>query len=436
MSAASAPTGHLAPVRPAVPPVAVFTGTALVLGATAGFGLGLALLLTRIGALSLGGESWLALVQVHGWVQLFGFAGLFASGVGLHVFPRLRGAPLPSRRRQYAIYALLLLGVTLRALAQPLLDLPGRPVLLAAAAAASVAGSLLFAATALRILASGSNEHRRDELVIGAGVAAMPVAAALAAAASLSGLPLIEPSADARWSWLMLLGCLGTMVLGVWARLAPAFVAAPPYGARRLLAGAALWGAGSLGVGAALPAAPLVLTLGAIVLTRALGLWGPTIARQELKGHARLTRAALRSAFAWAVIGGVILSLAQLGPLSATDVLVASAARHAFGLGFISLAIYGVAARALPSFLGRQLWSPRLHAGTIIATNVAVALRVIAQVVDIGGATASALEASGILAYAAFLLFAANIVITLRRPRAVTGTQPIRLTERLPPPRG
>ena len=49
---------------------------------TAGVGLGLWLLLARVWGVTLLGASWLALVQVHGLVQLFGFTGLFAAGIG------------------------------------------------------------------------------------------------------------------------------------------------------------------------------------------------------------------------------------------------------------------------------------------------------------------------------------------------------------------
>ena len=37
---------------------------------------------------------WPAVVQVHGYAQLAGFAGLMVLGVALHFLPRLRGAPL------------------------------------------------------------------------------------------------------------------------------------------------------------------------------------------------------------------------------------------------------------------------------------------------------------------------------------------------------
>ncbi|HEY8861399.1 MAG TPA: hypothetical protein VIN37_04810, partial [Candidatus Limnocylindria bacterium] len=95
-----------------------------------GFGLGLWLLFARVWGISLLGANWLALVQVHGLLQLFGFAGLFAMGVALHAVPRFRGAPPPSRTLVWITYLGTLGGLALRAIAQPMPDLPGRSTLL------------------------------------------------------------------------------------------------------------------------------------------------------------------------------------------------------------------------------------------------------------------------------------------------------------------
>jgi hypothetical protein len=353
-------------------------------------------------------------------------------GVGLHLLPRLRGARPPRLLIHYVVYALAVAGVLLRAVAQPVPALPGREFVLAIAAFCGIAAALLFAVTTLRVLASGDNPHRPDELVIAAGVIALPLAAGLAAAGSIDGWPLvIAQDADDRATWVMLLACLGTLIVGVWSRLAPAFVAARPYDLQLLRAGTILWLLGSVGVATAIPLAALALTTGAVVLLFALGVWGPTIARQPLRGHARLTRLALRSAFSWAVVGGLVLLAADLGLLPGTF-LTDSAARHAFGLGFVTLAIYGVAGRALPSFLRRDLASTRLHFGAVIATDLAVAMRVVPQVLDLGGIGNPIVALSGVFAYAGMLAFAINLVRTLRGPRhdapRAGAMVPIRIT--------
>ena len=137
--------------------------TALAIALTAGFGLGFWLLLARVWGVTLFGANWLALVQVHGLLQLFGFAGLFAMGVALHAIPRFRGGPPSDARLVWITYAATLAGLALRAIAQPMQDLPGRGAALAIGGALLIVGTSVFAATALRSLAGGRNPHRADE---------------------------------------------------------------------------------------------------------------------------------------------------------------------------------------------------------------------------------------------------------------------------------
>jgi len=364
------------------------------------------------------GANWLALVQLHGLLQLFGFAGLFAMGVGLHALPRFRGAA-PARAAVVAIvYVGTLGGLAVRSVAQPLPDLPARSALLLVGGVLLLAGTLAFSAAALRSLATGRNPHRADELVIGAGVCALPIAALLVALEMVGSAPvLVDQRTDDRAVWVMLLGALCTLVFGVWARLAPGFVASPPARPWPLLAGAALWLAGVLALAVDLPIGPWLLLLGLAALTAALGVFGAGIARQPLQGHARLTRLGVRSAFLWAFIGIAIVAAGGLGV--ASSYLQVSAARHALALGFVTLMIYSVAARALPAFLSRGRWSLRLQAATLAVANLGLALRVGPQIVQATGASSDAIVGlSGVLAYASLALFALNVVRTLRGPSA------------------
>ena len=57
-------------------------------------------------------------IQVHGHIQLAGWAGLFIMGVGLHFLPRLAGAPLAWPRGLSWILWFMIVGLSLRALAQ------------------------------------------------------------------------------------------------------------------------------------------------------------------------------------------------------------------------------------------------------------------------------------------------------------------------------
>lgn len=400
------------------PPVAVFAATSLAIGLSAGFGLGLWLLLARVWGVSLFGANWLALVQVHGLLQLFGFAGLFAMGVALHALPRFRGATPPRTALVLIVYLGTLGGLALRSTAQLMPDLPGRSTLLLIGGALLCLGVLAFSVAALRSLVTGRNPHRPDELLIGAGICALPIAAVLVALEMAGSAPVIVDQVTAdRASWVMLLGSLSTLIFGVWARLAPGFVAAAPARPRLLITGGVLWLAGvfTQALGAAL--GPWLLLVGLAALTGAMGVFGAGIARQPLHGHARLTRIGVRSAFLWAFIGLAIIAAGTVG--FAGSYLQVSAARHALALGFVTLMIYAVASRALPAFLGRRLWSPRLQTATLAIANLAVALRVGPQLVQPTGALSDAIVGlSGILAYVALVLFTLNVVRTLRGPSA------------------
>jgi hypothetical protein len=220
--------------------------------------------------------------------------------------------------------------------------------------------------------------------------------------------------------------CLVTTVVGVWARLAAGFTATPPAPPRRLLGGVAIWLLGAVGTVAGIPLAALALLAGIAIIVWALGVFGATIARQRLVSHARLTRLAVRSAMSWAIAGSALLTWYALRALlggAPASYLEASAARHAFALGFVTLMIYGVAARALPSFLGRRNWSEGLQLATIALANAGVALRVVPQALGLEGDPANGLvAASGGLAYAALVVFAANVLRTVvGRP---VGTPP------------
>lgn len=415
--------------------MAVFSATALATALVAGFGLGVWLLLARTWGVPLFGASWLVLVQVHGLVQLFGFAGLFLMGVGLHVLPRFRGTPPAPARLVIVIFSTTFGGLAVRAVAQPFPDGPARGPALTAGALLLTIGTGCFAAAALRILGSGRNPHRADELAIAAGILVMPVAAILDVVAVAGGVPaVIAGAADDRVLAAMLLGSLATAIFGVWARLAPGFVATPPARAIPLLAGAAIWQAGAAAIVAGWPIGPWLLLVGLSITTLALGVFGASIARQPLAGAARLTRLAVRSAFTWAFIGVALIVVSGLGAEPAGPLM--SAARHALGLGFVTMMIYGVGSRALPAFLGRRLWSDRLQLATILLTDLAVALRVGLQSIPgerLGTAALTLANAvvgiSGLIAYAALVAFALNVARTVRGPLrpAVSPDAPVRI---------
>src|SRR5215217_5108794 len=99
-------------------PSSPFIWWAIGLAVTAGFGVGM-LLFLHLAAGQPSGLWWVAAVQAHGHIQLFGWGGMFALGIGLYFLPRLRGCPAPSVRAIRTAAWLLGGGLALRALSQP-----------------------------------------------------------------------------------------------------------------------------------------------------------------------------------------------------------------------------------------------------------------------------------------------------------------------------
>jgi hypothetical protein len=184
-----------------------------------------------------------------------------------------------------------------------------------------------------------------------------------------------------------------------------------------------VWLVGVVAIVTDMPFAGVTLLAGVTGVTWALGVYGPSIARQRLASHARLARFAARSAFFWALVGAALLALYQLRAAATgadASYLEVSAARHSFALGFVTIMIYGVAARALPSFTDRRLWSLRLQVVTIALANAGVALRVAPQAVGESGAIASVVVGlSGVIAYLALVTFAVNMLSTARGPSSI-----------------
>src|SRR5437763_7848382 len=103
---------------------APYLRAALLLGSGGGFALASILTLTPLSGIPLG-TWWAALVQTHGHLQLFGWAGLFVVGVALYFLPRLRGAPLDWPALLPWMLGVLISSLILRFISQPLLVVTG-----------------------------------------------------------------------------------------------------------------------------------------------------------------------------------------------------------------------------------------------------------------------------------------------------------------------
>jgi hypothetical protein len=375
----------------------------LTLGATWG-----AYLLLRIGL----GGSFTAVgiheVNAHGHAQIFGWVGLFVMGFAYQAFPRFKHASLAWPRLAQASLGLLVGGLVVRSVLEPLAVL--LPWLLLPAVTASVlevAAIGLFVAVILQTWRRAGKPLAVYDCYVLAALAwfvfqAVYETVYLAATLAATGPDLIRLVAtwQAPLRDLQVHGFALLMILGVSQRLFPHFYGLPEgsqrtswfalFALNAAVAGeaaglvlmrtsghawAVLWYASVL----LLAGTTTVLVLGWRLLSP------PKESDRSLKF--------LRAAYVWLFVSlGMLVLLPAyqyaLLPLLAPDSPAAhlgfshayyGAIRHAITVGFVSLMIVGVAAKVVPTLNGRDvrmltpLWLP------FLLINGGCALRVAGQ---------------------------------------------------------
>jgi uncharacterized protein involved in response to NO len=441
-------------------PTPPFLWAATLLALLGGFGLG--------GALFLHQTAWrFPAAQAHGHVQVFGWAGLLVLGVGLHFLPRLRGARLAAPGLAPWVLTIYASGLVVRLIAQPLATfVPAVWPLLPLSGALELAGGAL----ALGMLAATGRRGRplRDAtgllpvlpyLVLAftsfLAALALNLGGLLASGPPASGVPWL-PLVPAPWDPLLVhLGLLGFLVpisLAMSVRTFPLYLrvrvpnsvslqvtlavlvvglglqlAAIGGGLREVDALARLLEGGALLAAAWVIDLPLVRSRAAVLATareRALQHGVQPRPLPPLSSDLRAADGLLRTAYAWLAVAAALLIAGGLLPLAARPAPPLDAERHALGAGFVTLLIFGMGARLLPGFLGREhLASPRLVWATFWLGNAAALLRVgpllVPWLLALGGSTPTPplpglLALSGLLDMAAVACFGWNLWRTFR----------------------
>ncbi|HEU5201077.1 MAG TPA: hypothetical protein VFU32_15680 [Ktedonobacterales bacterium] len=456
------------------------------LGLGAGFVLASVLSVTQALALPLG-IWWPALVQAHGHMQLFGWAGLLVIGVALHFLPRLRGSPLAYPGLASWPLAFLAGGLALRVISQPLLALGAANaslwrLLLACAGLAEFLGASCIVGLLCLTLARGPSLASRPALLAFlpyalVGLLCFWLALALNAAAGFwllqTGQALLPGTADTLTTQLGLFGFLVPLALGMAVRVLPLYLGLRPLPARVLwpifsvyviglaLSLLALWIsggalAGFFQSGAALLMGSALLTFilfqGMLLRQRQARLMVPAVQTQRVSLPARPYSAAqgndraafgpfawlIRSAFGWLALSALALLVNGATQLAGGfSPISADAIRHATTVGFVMLLIFGVAQRMLPGFAGGKLRSPQLVTATLWLGSAAAFLRVFPVLVSswisalglpgwVVPLLRGAFGCSGPLALGALLCFTFNLWSILRgapRAKAVLSTE-------------
>ncbi len=449
---------------------------ALAIGLSAGFGLA-AVLAASLAFNLLPGAWWIASVQAHGHAQLFGWAGLFVLGVGLYFLPRLRGTTLARARLAPWALALLVCGISLHALCQPLLALIQTQGLETSAwgvvsrAGLGLSGLVESVGVGMIVLMLvASYETGRPLLpdspivqvrpflvtsIISLCVATI-VNAFLALDAAWRGVFLYAAGWDDALTHLMIMGFILPMAFALSLRNLPLFMrlAFPPRREIRPILGsyvaglalvltgtnlertfAPLWGILAQGFGTLLEGAAVLAFIWSFdVLLRRKQAW--TTARTPPPPGYKETRKPTRknypdygefgrfellvvSAYWWLAFAGALMfvngfwTLAMAPTLSPGLLFNPDIPRHAITIGFVSMLIFGMAARMLPGFSGKtQVASTRLVLATFWLGNAATLFRVAPLFAPDVPLLRIALGSSGLIGWLAAACLAINLYWT------------------------
>lgn len=403
--------------------VAPMVKAALLMGACGGFVLATVLTLSSAFPVLLGAW-WEAVVQAHGHLQLYGWAGFFVLGVALYFFPRLCGAPLVGARFLPWLLGLAIVSLIVRSVSQPLLTI--RPAMVWQVAlvgsgvfeVVAIAGILsLLGLTALHGPHPKTRPAYWSVLPFFAGAfCALGIASAVNlfnVAQAVRGSGLMFYTGDTLNVTLGLFGFLVPIALAMSARSLPMYAGLDGFPRRVLwpLASAyfiglalmcvgtandlpPLWANSGNGLGMALVGGVVLLFVGTFLrLMRRRGRLPQRVAQlaskpetlaESYKQQVKKDQenygpfvGLVASAYLWALLGALLLLIDGVSQLlTGSQPFATDAVRHSFAIGFIALLICGIAPRMLPSFSGGKIVSPRLVSATLWLGNAAALLRV------------------------------------------------------------
>jgi uncharacterized protein involved in response to NO len=414
-----------------------FFWAAVVLAVVAGFGLGGALYALPATGQPVG-SWWSAAARAHGHVQLVGWAGVMVLGVGLHFLPRLRGRALARPEHARTVLSLLVAGLVLRSLTEPMLAVSGAGTLaLVLRAGLGLSGllelggvSLAIGLLALTLRGSppaGSREGLRQALpFVGTAFVGFWLAA-LANLVAVVGVALGDNGSGTSFDRLVVLLALYVFLVpiavGMGLRLFPLHFAARQPSLRLLRVGLLLLLFGVLlrvlGEAAGFPS---VRAAGLLLLASALGLFLVGLRvfapRRSVPGERQpwyadaaqwhgLTAAIWLALDALVLAFGALATLTGAAPGASVDV-----ERHVLGAGFVTLLILGEGANLLPGFARRPLRRQGLVWATLGLGNLAAILRVGPLILSgmLPGSTAEvALASAGLAGLLAVAAFATNL---------------------------
>jgi hypothetical protein len=360
-------------------------------------------------------------VWAHGYVQTFGFVGLFIMGFAYHTVPRFAGVALAWPRTVAWTCGLQAGGVLSIVAGLVLAPDLARPLWITGSLALLVAAAL-FASALWRSLSGRPAPREAFEYWVAAGLLWFVAAAGLALTSALQD--------DVVWHHLLwpafLLGGAGSWILGMGRRLFPMSLGWPVrpafdrpgfllYQLAVTAHVAGSWPSSSLSAVRVIGATALPIAV--LCVARGMGLFDQTWSHAPSNddGYARHVYAA----WVWLLISVGASTAATLTAAWAdtfASVTSIDFVRHTWTLGFVTQMIVGIGGRFVPVFAGTWLWSRRAHTVGFWLLNAAVLLRAPEGLIGLGywAWAWPWLGLAGPPALAALVLFTINMGMTLR----------------------
>jgi len=336
----------------------------MALGIGVGFALAIAIPLSATGVFWVAKQPWL--IQAHGAAQLQGWAGLFVAGMGLRLLPRFAGRRPVGKGVAVTIFALLVSGVLVRTTVPVAVDGELASAGLLTGNLLWAAGALAFAVIVATVLVRGRGRGQSWHAFAAAGVgwwAAWAVGGVDAAVQGGDGDAIVPGGLDDAIAWAAMLGAIGNFIWAVQSRSVPIFYGRKVPSLAKIAVPAMLLNAGVVLIFATgwLDDRTAIARLGGVgLLAAGIGMawiapvagscWGTP---QRLRPRARAAARFVLVANIAAVACGLLMAWAGAQTLAEDGFAGAGArdaARHAFGVGVITMLIVGMAQLLAPFF--------------------------------------------------------------------------------------
>ncbi len=401
-----------------------------------------------------------ALFQVHGQSQIIGWVGLFIMGISYQVIPRQRRVAIHTPVLAYVVLTLMLSGIALRAISQPLAAgsrLFGGLTVLSALLELAGVGLFMGGIIKGRVMADSiQGPERFSRAALQWFSVALLLNLGTTVYLAVHGSSVVPDWLDRALIIVELFGFVMSMIFGVNARNLPLFMRVKPASSEaltpvlRLLPVAVILCAAGQAVAevSTVPGRALIalgwagLLACAALYVNAVGLLRPRTRQILTAGESGWYEAYVLAAYFWLAIGlglELVTAIVQLlgSALPADDLFLAGL--HAITVGFISMMIMGMGTRIVPAFAATRLYSRSLLIAAWACLMAGTILRVPSQVLytAVGGPFVPLLGLSGVIQLLGLMLFGWNLWRTLAtsatKPNATAARPVVSVGAAIPP---